>query len=66
MQLQTQLNFEKLTKYYCFQEVYRKKYEKKLNKLFSLGGMVPRKHCDKLLPLIDQYKQMFEGNAFKL
>ncbi|MXQ89725.1 hypothetical protein E5288_WYG011594 [Bos mutus] len=25
------------------------------------GVMVPRKHCDELLPLIHQYKQMFEG-----
>ena len=36
MQLQTQLNFEKLTKYYCFQEVYRKKYEKKISKNYFL------------------------------
>ena len=37
MQLQTQLNFEKLTKYYCFQEVYRKKYEKKSQQIIFFG-----------------------------
>ena len=43
MQLQTQLNFEKLTEHYRFQEVYRKSMKKKSQRIIFSGGYGSKK-----------------------